>query len=173
MALALVLVAWFANNPVKVIPPESQSKPKLEVTRVVEDPMSFGMSRDQWNPGGKCNIEYINGMPLTAAAHSLSKKSTVQVVGWALDLEKGRLPDSVMMRFAGKDDTNYFALVHTGLARSDVREYFTAPEALTASGFEANVNLNDLPVGDYALTLIMKFVDAAFVCDNGRRILVR
>ncbi|HMS83263.1 MAG TPA: hypothetical protein PKD12_06405 [Nitrospira sp.] len=173
VALALVLAAWFADSPVKVTPSDSQSKPKLEVTKAVEDPTPFGVSGDQWSPGGKCNIEYINGTPLTAAAYSLSKKSTVLLVGWALDLEQRRLPDSVIMRFAGKDDTNYFALSRTGLARSDVRDYFGAPEALVASGFEANVNLNDLPAGDYVLSLIMKFVDAAFVCDNDRRILVR
>jgi hypothetical protein len=172
VVLALVLGAWFANNPVKKFPSDSPSKAQVEITKVFKDTTSFGVSRDQWIVGGKCNIEYINGVSMKAAVHKLARSTPLRLVGWAMDIEKVRLPESVIVRFEEKDNTNYFALAKIGFDRTDVRDYFSVAETLVASGFETNINLIDLPDGEYALTLIIKFFDAAYVCDNGRRIVV-
>lgn len=73
----------------------------------------------------------------------------------------------------GKENANYFALAKAGFARTDVKDYFAVAEALVLSGFEMNFNLNDVPEGEYALNLIMEFVDAVYVCDKGRKVVVK
>ena len=39
--------------------------------------------------------------------------------------------------------------------------------------FEMLTNLGDLPNGQYALSLIVKFDNNSLVCDNGRKIIIK
>lgn len=81
----------------------------IEITGIVIEPKIFGVIQDKWTVGGKCNVEHINGEIMTADVHKLSKSTPLQLVGWAMDIEKSRLPDSVIVHFEGSENTSFFA----------------------------------------------------------------
>lgn len=173
--LLVVLIAWFGHSttktPLSSTPQEGNSQ--YVVAQIVGDPATLGIKFREWSSGGQCNIESINGMPMTVQAHNLVRSTPLRLTGWAMDIDKERLPESVIIRFEGKNNNSFYAPAITGLDRADVRDYFSVVESLVASGYETNIDLGDLPDGEYALTLIMKFIDAVYVCDNGRKIIVQ
>jgi hypothetical protein len=170
VTLALVFSAWFASNPIKPVVPSSPAKAATEITALFSDSNQIGIPQDKWIVGGKCNIEYINDQRMTAEVHRIDKNSELRLTGWAMDIEKTRLPELTVVRLDRKDNPPFFATTNGGLPRDDVKDYFSVPEKLIASGYETNVNIKNIPSGEYALTLIMKFSDVAYICDNGRKI---
>ncbi|MGH8560272.1 MAG: hypothetical protein ACRESZ_23035 [Methylococcales bacterium] len=172
--LAIVLSAWFVkSSPVKQNLADSSPNDELAIAKIVNEPSSLSITKDQWVVGGKCNIEYLNDAPMSNAVHNFDRNNTLRLLGWAMDIESARLPDSLFIRFEGEHNADYFARANIGLVRADVRDYFGVGEFLIRSGFKTNIDFGDLPDGEYSLNLIMKFVDAIYLCDNGRKILVQ
>jgi len=158
--LALVLSAWVA----------APAKIAFAVSNLFSDSKQIGIPQDKWIAGGKCNIEHINGKPMTTEVYRIDKNSALRLTGWAMDIEKTRLPELTVVRLERNDNAPFFATVNGGLPRNDVKDYFSVPEDLIESGYETNINIKNIPSGEYALTLIMKFSDVAYICDNGRKI---
>ncbi len=174
VVLLIVMSAWFGHSTIKpfVSSKANENGSKQIISKIVEGFDTQGVKPGEWRTGGKCNIEYINDTPMNSDVHTVAKDKLLNLEGWALDAEKIRLPDRVIARFTDIGNTDFYADSQTGLMRDDVREYLKLPYQVTASGFELVANILDIPVGQYALTLVIQFEDVYYVCDNGRKILV-
>lgn len=170
LVLLIVIGAWFSRASVPSV--EKSEDTVQEPMRVVSDASHIGMEEGRWRIGAKCNIEFINGESMGDVSHLISKDETLVLTGWALDDVNERLPKSVWVRFTGDEGREYFGPTQFGLHRADVQTYFDLTDGLVASGFRLFVFAQDLPLGEYALTLILVFPDNVYACDNGRRIIV-
>lgn len=174
--LLIVLSAWFGHSTSK---PPAAHKPQEEdskkvVSQIIKNPATLGIKPGEWTVGGKCNVEFINGKPMDVKVYPVAKDyGTLQLVGWALDAEKERLPRQVVVRFTSIGNTDYYASSQIGLLRDDVKEYFKLPDRVSFSGFELLANVRELPASEYAITLIMIYEDSTCICDNGRKIQVQ
>jgi hypothetical protein len=170
--LLIVLVAWFGHSNIKLpaTPNHQGVDRKQVVSKIVEDPSTFGINPGEWITGGNCNIEFINGSLMTDDVYPVVKESQLKLVGWAVDTEKKLLPKLVIVRFTSINNTNFYALSQNGLVRNDVKEHFKLTNLQSDSGFELITKLGDIPNGQYALSLILQFYDGLYVCDNGRKI---
>lgn len=173
--LLLVLSAWFGHSSIKPLAStSSQDKVSNEiVSQLVEDVASIGVKPGEWLIGGKCNLEYLNETMMNANVNPVSNDKNLKFVGWAMDVDKVRLPTKVIVRFTDENKKDIYAMAQTGLARLDVREYFDLPEIVNASGFALVTNFRDYPVGQYSLTLIVFYDDISYICDSDRKINVR
>jgi len=169
--LMIVITAWFGHSTSKPVAKKEESN--QVVSNIVGESESFGIINGEWSSGGHSNIEYINGQKMTTQLLKISKETPLCLSGWAMDVENRRLPKSVVIRFEGEGNTDFFALANSGLMRLDVADYFTVGEELAASGYQTNINLSNLPSGKYTLTLLMKFIDCVYVHGNGRKIIVQ
>ncbi len=171
LVLVSVLGAWFTHSPVdKVFSTRVQPKVHIDVTPVLKKPANLGITQDQWPIGGKCNIERINGNLMTSSESNITRDTPLMLTGWAMDITKSRLPDSTVIRFAGNDGTSFFAATTSGIDRPDVTNHLNLTKNLVSSGYKANINLKNIPNGEYKLTVLMKFNDVVYICDNGRKI---
>lgn len=171
-----VMGAWFSQGTSKPSPaPQAHaSDGRQEVmARMVTDPASVGLKPGKWRAAGKCNIEFINGSLMGGRPYAIGRDKPLKLIGWALDDERARLPKELIVRFTSASDAKFYTLAQTGLMRSDVKDYFKLVDRLTASGFSLALKTPDIPPGEYALTLLMPFEDTTYICDNGRKILVK
>lgn len=173
--LLIVLSAWFGHSTIK--PPSSPKKKEVGnkqiISKIVEDPDILGIEPGKWIPGGSCNIEFINGSLIGDSVYPVDKGSILKLSGWAMDTEKRLLPSQIVIKFKSSDgNINFYAPCEDGLVREDVKEYFKLPKHLSASGFELTTTLQDIPVGQYGLSLIIQFGDSSYICDNGRKIII-
>jgi len=95
-----------------------------ELTQIIDEPLSLGLVQNQWITGGKCNMEYVNGVPMTSEGYDLKKDSPLQISGWSMDTENSRLSESIIIRFTDRKNTNFFAVAKTAFPRPDVRDFF-------------------------------------------------
>ncbi len=172
VVLLIVLSAWLGHSTTKpiTITKHQKDNSKKVVSQIVNDPAIFGITRDKWSSGGKCNIEFINGETMGTKLHTIGKGKALKLVGWAVDIEKLRLPEKIVVRFKGDMENEFYALSDKGILREDVIEYYKLPNRLNNSGFELEINTKELIVGQYLLTLLVQFKDALYVCDNKRSI---
>lgn len=56
------------------------------------------------------------------------------------------------------------------IVRKDVAKAMNMP-TLEDGGFKVNVDLRELPVGEYRVLLVYTNGEQNFVCDNGRRVM--
>ncbi len=186
--LLIVFSAWFnpiSNRPVAPTKKEEKTRNqtarskqqaingKPGFSRILKDPAILGVKPGEWLPGGQCNIEFINGSMMTNKVHPIPGNNILKLAGWAMDLEKALLPDQVVVRFTDDENIELYAAGQTGFTREDVRTYFKLPTELTASGFEMSAKMEDIPSGEYAITLIAQFNHVNYICDNGRKIKVQ
>lgn len=170
--LLIVLSAWFGHSTVK--PSTSASaQDKKSVSLLDEDAASLGIESGELVIGGKCNLEYINETMMNASVNSVSKDGDIKFTGWAMDVEKLRLPMKIIVRFTDELNKDFYEVARTGFARPDVKDYFDLPEVIIESGFELVTNFRDYPLGQYSLTLIVFYDDVAYLCDSGRKINIR
>lgn len=185
--LTVVLSAWFGNVTTKKAAPQKKQKENctqvqsavpqatnsiLGAAQIVTDPHTLGIKPNQWIDGGKCNIEYINGSLMSSKVHPITKDRVLKLTGWAMDIEKERLPKQVVVRFTDSAQADFYAVSQAGLVRNDVRAYFELPNRLSTSGFELVSDIHGIAAGEYALTLLIQFEDATYLCSNGRKIKV-
>lgn len=173
IVLAVVMMAWFAQGPIDQPKPAKKDATKIPASVNIAAPDFSGISVGEMVVGGKCNIEFINDIQMSENVHELAKGISLKLKGWAMDDQKERLPAQVIVRFTDLRNKHFYAPVQIGLARDDVRFYFKLSDRVSASGFELKLETNDFPLGEYALTLLMRFDDKTYICDNGRKINVK
>lgn len=128
------------------------------------------MEVGRWIAGGKCNLEYMDGVKLEGTAVSLKSGVRATVSGWALE-PAGRLaPDSVLVRFSSPTAGEYYGAASRRLARADVNTAHGLGPNAAQSGFELAFDSDQLPEGAYRLTTVMLIGDKTYVCDNGRSV---
>jgi hypothetical protein len=165
--MATMLAGWFAKNP--PVPP---APPAPAPSSLNSNAAALGLDLAEAKQEGQCNLEFINQTLLDAKPFTVSRNAPLNLTGWAMDDKKTRLPTEVIVRFTGAENADFFAMAQAGLPRADVKEHFKVSDALLMSGFQLLITSLDLPAGEYRLTLLMRFDDAIYSCDNGRRLLI-
>lgn len=123
-------------------------------------------------PGGKCNMETINGARWGTSVPVLDRTSPLRIAGWGVvDADKQVGAESTYVRLHSADGKGRFALAGKTV-RPDVGKYFSDPW-LDGSGYELNAEIGALPAGDYTATLVMIQGARATLCDSGRRLTLR
>lgn len=69
------------------------------------------------------------------------------------------------------ESVDYKVPSRTGWDRSDVAEFFKAPE-LASSGFDLNVDLGSLPSGEYKVDFLLDRDGTKFFCESGKRLVI-
>jgi len=177
LVLIIVLVAWFLPfiPPSPLLKAEKSEKEDVsaEPVHIVTDLLSLWLSSSNWIEGGNCNIERMNSEVMGTSVYDISKNKQLKLVGWAMDSTKARLPKSTVVRLTNSENIHFYALAQSGRVRDDVQRYFDLTDNVKMSGFELNTNTGELPVGEYALTVVLLFKDTTLICDNGRKINVQ
>ena len=174
LVMTVILSAWFSSYRIPSIHKTKTANVAQWPSRIVSNIVNAGVKVGGLRAGGKCNIEYINGMPMDGKLYSLSREGSLILSGWALDEKNLRLPDSVIIRFKNiYSNKEFFAKAQIGLKRSDVQEHFKLSTNLVASGFRLITYLHDFASGKYDVMILAVFPDSTYVCDNGRKIQIR
>lgn len=171
LALVLIMSAWFSKAPISQ--PEKIEKEggaSAAIVKVTPDPGALGVVAGELATGGICNIEFINDVPLNSNIYDLFRNRTFRLVGWAMDEQKERPPETVIVRLTGSENKHYYVAARMGLARADVQEYFKLSDRVLGSGFDLNLDAQGLPADVYSLMLLLQFEDHTYLCDNGRKI---
>lgn len=170
LALVLIVSAWFSKGPISQ-PKKTEKEVGVPVTivKVTEDPGTLGIVTGEMAAGGICNIEFINDVPFNNSIYDL-KNRTFRLVGWAMDEQKERLPEKVVLRLTNSKNKLYYAIAKIGLVRSDVKEHFKLSDRILKAGFDLNVDTHNLPSDVYSLILLLRFEDRTYLCDNGRKV---
>jgi hypothetical protein len=128
-----------------------------------------GFVVDGWVAGGQCNIESV-GQPSNGSKPMILKNGVhTSVIGWALDPEGKTIPDAVHIRFLSKEG-DYYGTVAKRLVRDDVNSTHPVQSKTVQSGIEMEFDTDQLPLGNYTVTMVMLFGDKAYICDNGRKV---
>jgi hypothetical protein len=120
--------------------------------------------------GGKCNMESINGVPwATEPPYAAHQKDNVSILGWGVDDQAKRLPDSVFLRFQQGQRVFYAPIETLRLPRAELVDYFKE-NYYKDSGYRADASLANLSPGDYQAMIVMTFPDKAILCAAGRTV---
>ena len=148
LVMTVILATWFSRFRLPQSPRSSVAD--QEPSRIVSNIADAGVTVSVYRPGGKCNIEFINGTLLDNNPYSVSRKGGLILTGWALDEAKETLPNSVLIRFSDIDsDKEFFAKAQIGIKRPDVQTHFKLSTSLLASGFRLITYLQDIAPGEY------------------------
>lgn len=124
-------------------------------------------------PGGKCNMETVNGVHWGTTVHGVDRAEPIRIAGWGVvDAANKIAAESTYVRLLSTDGKSQQFALATQTVRPDVGKYFSDPW-LNGSGYEINAEVGALPAGDYAATLVMIRGANATLCDSGRRLTVR
>jgi hypothetical protein len=123
-----------------------------------------------WIPGGKCNLEYLDGVKLEADAVPLRSGVRATISGWALEPAGKVAPDQVFVRFSSPAAGEYYGAASRRLVRDDVNATLGLGANAVQSGFELAFEADQLPEGAYRLTTVMLLAGKTYVCDNGRAV---
>ena len=175
IVLLLVLSAWFGHSTTKetTINKKNVQKNAQVVSKSVNNKLAVGLDSNNLSHGTKCNIELINGLHIANKIYSINKSDVLNLVGWAIDVERERIPEQVIVRFSNEKNSYYYTASQTGLIRNDVRESFNLPYNVRGSGFKLTTNIHDIAVGQYFMSLLLNIDDITYVCDNGRKLRIR
>lgn len=172
--ITVVFSAWFSSYRIPSIPKTKSASIDQEPSRIVSDIAAAGVKVSDWQAGGKCNIEYINGTIWDNHPYAVGREGGLILTGWTLDESKERLPDSVIIRFTDIDSKKeFFSKAQIGIKRPDVQAHFNLSTKLVASGFRLITYVQDIALGEYDITLLTVYPDCAYICSNGRKINVR
>lgn len=123
-------------------------------------------------PGGKCNMETLNGAHWGTTVPVVERTSPINIVGWGVvDAATKVGAEATYVRLGSADGKAQFALAGK-TERPDVGKYFSDPW-LDGSGYELNAEPGTLPAGDYTATIVMVQGAHATLCDSGRRLTIR
>lgn len=123
--------------------------------------------------GGKCNMESINGVAWsTQPPYEAKRTENVSIVGWGVDNEAKRLPDSIFLRFQLGDREFYAPIETIRVSRPDLVAY-SKDDLLGNSGYRADASLANLPPGEFQAMIVMTFPDKAILCAAGRTVRIQ
>lgn len=121
--------------------------------------------------GRLCNIETVDGEKPTAEAAVPKDVSSVAFSGWIGDEATGKRADNARVLIQTPDRSRAWEqTVGDVIIRKDVAKAMNIP-TLEDGGFKVNVDLSELPVGEYRVLLVYANGNQSFVCDNGRRVM--
>ena len=124
-------------------------------------------------PGGRCNIEYVNGAKFVGQPVNVSKGAPMQLRGWIADVDAKSVPAGFELRLVNTGDQRTWRVAgNAGEARSDVQAMLGGDAALAATGFMLESDLAALPDGAYRAYLVFAKNGASLACDNGRAVVV-
>lgn len=169
VALGIVLISWFVpSTPFLNSNNDANDRPIWRAVPTSLDALGIAQLR----PGGKCNLEYINGLRVTTDAKRINRSAQIRMTGWVIDEKASRIPEYVVTHLRNGDRKEYFFLSPVGFPRPDVLKYFKLPSNMISSGYALDLPTKYLPAGTYSITLILPFEDQGLECDNGRRITI-
>jgi hypothetical protein len=160
-------------------PPAASAAPSPTPTPEPAVPARVGLAKDlppgvtegAWEPGGKCNLEVLDGVVLSGQPATLKGGAHALLAGWALDAAGTVAPDAVSLRFSSPKAGPFYGVASRRLVRDDVNQTNPVIARATAeSGFEFAFDADQLPEGTYSVTIVMKVADKFFTCDNGRKL---
>lgn len=169
------VVAGCSERPAPT-PPQVPAQPAVIVaTDGVFVPMAEGFLGGNPVLSAGCNLESQDGKPWEQEAVVLARVAPVQVVGWVVDAQLGRVPDVAYLRAEAEAGgaASWVAPLRPVLERPDVVSYLGGNAAFLRAGFSGAVNVQALPAGTYRLHLVHNIDGQATLCDNGRRIVVQ
>ena len=123
--------------------------------------------------GGKCNMESINGVGWSMQPpYEANRTDNVSIIGWGVDDEGRRLPDSIFLRFQ-VDNREFYAPIETiRVSRPDLVAY-SKDDLLKDAGYQVDASLSNLAPGDYQAMIVMTFPDKAILCAAGRIVRIK
>jgi hypothetical protein len=125
-------------------------------------------------PGGKCNIDTLNGMPDGAEPLEVEASAQLVLSGWAFEATTKQPVERLSALLVPTDrgeGTHYAGGSYRVVRRDDVATHFQA-SSLTNAGFTIAGSLAAVSPGYYDVVLKMERGGQANLCDNGRRIVV-
>lgn len=121
--------------------------------------------------GGKCNLERVNGQVFANDPIAVPRVGELQFEGWIINDGATVAMEQVWIRASAGPKVLYSS-TESGLKRPDIVIAFNSPNYET-SGFKAFMDSSKQPAGDYSLTLIGLSQGKAYMCANGRRVLLK
>jgi hypothetical protein len=144
------------------------AQPVIAFTNAVPDAL-----KGEFAFRGDCNMERFNGQAFTADAGEASLRSVPVISGWVVDAQNTAAPSAVFIRAESEDKSRvWFAPVHLTVERPDVVAARGGHEAFRRSGYDAKINVSNLPPGKYRLQLAYVTKTEHAICDNGRTIVL-
>jgi hypothetical protein len=120
-----------------------------------------------------CNVERVGeGEPGTPVV-TLTRGDALRLSGWVVDERERRVPVGPLVALRPIiGGATWYAPLSVGLPRPDVAGALH-DQAYRSSGFSLFIDTSALPRGEYGLFLFYRNSGSAFVCDNGRRVVLR
>lgn len=167
-ALALLPGCGDGNDAARATPAPAETVPLAKFTDAVPAQVAAGAIA----PGGKCNMETINGAHWGTTVPVVDRTGPIRIAGWGVvDADNKVGAEATYVRLSSADGKAQFALAAKTM-RPDVGKYFSDPW-LDGSGYELNAEPGTLPAGDYIATIVMIQGAHATLCDSGRRLTIR
>ena len=118
--------------------------------------------------GGRCNLDIASGAPTNRGWRTDASK-TIWMSGWAYDDPSRRASDWVVVELAAPGDrARFFALSTIRKPHPQVIAQIGDVPASQNAAFELVARADTLPVGRYAIRVLMKGVGGGLICDTGR-----
>lgn len=114
-------------------------------------------------------MESINGISWGAEPVVVHQTDVISVIGWGVDDQTKLSPSSILRVQSGE---NVFYSESERMERVDVVQYLKQ-DCFKDSGYQANVSLAGLSLGEYQSTIVMTFPDKAVLCSSGRTLIIR
>jgi hypothetical protein len=126
-----------------------------------------------WAPITTCNFEYLDGKEFAPTGVEVKKGAEFLATGFLFSQPTQSVPTTTRIRAVSKDGARSFeAQVSGRYDRPDVPGYFKIGDWALHSGFEQLLSSQGLPPGSYHLLLVFEDKGQAYVCDNGRQLVV-
>jgi hypothetical protein len=120
-------------------------------------------------PGGKCFLDSIDRV-LATENNPVERGGTVLFSGWAVDDKLGTVPLELTLRLTSADGAHtYYASTSVRSQRPDVAQVLNNP-AYEPSGFELAASLDNLPAGDYWVSLLQASGASVLACETQRKV---
>lgn len=144
----------------------SESDPVSRVAGRVQPQAAVGLRMPAGNGGdAKCNIETIDGIAFEGARPAVSADRTLELLGWYAGPEGA----DVRLVLASEAGGYWVVGLPERLPRPDVAASLGDESALQ-SGFAVNLDLSELPPGQYSIYLANTANNAESACGVGRAI---
>jgi hypothetical protein len=100
-----------------------------------------------------CSIDALNDAPLSNG-EQVSRKRTLDLLGWALDGSESSLPTTLFVKLSGAGGT-FYGSARGRYSRADVPAALKLPDSLKNAGFKTKLDVSSLPAGDYTISILL------------------
>lgn len=125
--------------------------------------------------GGQCNVEGLNGLPISAATVQVRRNAELAVTGWAFDSSGRAAPRKLAVVLLSEEhDTRqrrrFGAAVTKSYSRPDVLRAFGVSGDPSALGFGLRTLMSDVPPGHYEVLLQFDGRSGVLECHSGMQL---